>query len=192
MEAQTIAVDKLTLYHRNARRGNIDAIAESLSENGQYKPIVVNLGTRTGRSMEVLAGNHTLQAAKSLGWSQIDVVTVDVDEAEAARIVLADNRTSDLGGYDTEALSDMLHELDDLAGTGYDADDLEQLDAALYEHTDGPRDLDALHAEVGDPTERDSLEVVKLVLPVDLARRLEKYVGEDHEERILELVGSAA
>lgn len=88
---------ELTPYHRNPRRGDVEAITRSLEINGQYRPIVVNLGTRTTRPLEVLAGNHTLAAAKALGWAQIDAVTVDVDDMEAARIVAADNRTADLG-----------------------------------------------------------------------------------------------
>ncbi|WP_233717036.1 hypothetical protein [Mycolicibacterium vinylchloridicum] len=42
----------------------MDAIAESLSQSyGQYRTIVVNKGTLTGRPNEVLAGDHTLMAA---------------------------------------------------------------------------------------------------------------------------------
>ena len=97
----------------NPRRGDIDTIAESLERNGQYRPIVVNKPTG-----EILAGNHTYAAAKRLGWTHIAATFVDVDEDEAARIVLADNRTADLGGYDDTLLLDMLRGMDgDLLGT---------------------------------------------------------------------------
>lgn len=45
-------VDELAGYHRNPRRGDVDAIARSLAVNGQYRPIVVNIGTHTGRPLE--------------------------------------------------------------------------------------------------------------------------------------------
>ena len=44
-------VDELTSYHRNPRRGDVETIVRSLEVNGQYRPIVVNLGTRTGRPL---------------------------------------------------------------------------------------------------------------------------------------------
>ena len=45
-------IDSLTPYHQNPRQGDTAAIAESLRVNGQYRPIVVNLGTRTGRELD--------------------------------------------------------------------------------------------------------------------------------------------
>lgn len=119
--------EELAPYHRNPRRGDVDAIAASLRRNGQYRPIVVNLGTHTGRPLEVLAGNHTLAAARQLGWDRIAATTVDVDDHQAARIVAADNRTADLGGYDDDVLLELLQELPDLEGTGYNDDNLTRL-----------------------------------------------------------------
>lgn len=126
-----VPLEELSTYHRNPRRGNVDAIVESLAARGQYKPIVVNIGTATGRPMEILAGNHTFLAARQLGWSSIQVVTVDVDEAGAAQIVAADNRIADLGGYDDEDLLAVLELAGDLDGTGYAALDVAALERAL-------------------------------------------------------------
>lgn len=117
----------LAPYYRNPRSGDLDAIAESLSTHGQYKPIVVNRGTHTGRPNEILAGNHTAKAARKLGWDDIAVTWLDVDEATAAKIVIVDNRTSDLAGYDTALLADILTDLPDLEGTGYDQEQLDDL-----------------------------------------------------------------
>lgn len=124
-------VGDLRTYHRNPRRGNVKAIADSLRVNGQYRPVVINAGTHTGRANEVLAGNHTLMAARDLGWETVAAVTVDVDDDQAARIVAADNRTADLGEYDDRLLLELLAELPDLDGTGYDPGDLAALEAAL-------------------------------------------------------------
>jgi hypothetical protein len=60
-------------------------------------------------------------------------VTVDVDEDQAARIVAADNRTSDLAEYDERLLLELLAELPDLDGTGYDPGDLAELEKTLAE-----------------------------------------------------------
>lgn len=137
-----LPLDDLNTHHNNPRRGNIPVIAESLREHGQFRPLVVNAGTHTGRPNEVLAGNHTLLAAFDLAgtdhaFDELDCYVVDVDEDEATRIVLADNRTSDLGAYDDEVLSELLSSLDDdLSGTGYDDDDLADLMAELEEQED--------------------------------------------------------
>lgn len=140
LETTEYRVDDLQPYHENPRRGDVDTIAESLRVNGQYRPIVVNKGTRTGRDMEILAGNHTYLAARQLGWDMIACTVVDVDETAAARIVLADNRTSDLAGFDTEQLAALLQSLDDLEGSGYTEKDL----AALTPYDDTPPDADPI------------------------------------------------
>lgn len=124
--AEFASIDALRPYSGNPRRGNLEAIKESLTTNGLYRPIVVN-----GRTSEVLAGNHTLMAAKQLGWTEIAVSWVDVDAETAARIILVDNRSNDLATYDEEALADLLGELPELEGTGYDRDDLDALLAEL-------------------------------------------------------------
>ncbi|MEU1015325.1 ParB/RepB/Spo0J family partition protein [Streptomyces sp. NPDC005898] len=137
-----VPVDELVPYHRNPRTGDVDSISESLSTHGQYRAIVVNRGTLTGRPNEILAGNHTYKAAKQLGWAQIAVTWLDVDDEAAAKIVVVDNRTSDLAGYDTLLLADILQDLPDLKGTGYDQDQLDQLldETALPEPIELPTD----------------------------------------------------
>nr|BFD90993.1 hypothetical protein KitaXyl93_23530 [Kitasatospora sp. Xyl93] len=122
-----VPISNLTRYYRNPRRGDVAAVAESLRVHGQFKPIVVNRGTLTGRLNEILAGNHTWDAAQERGWDQIAVSWVDVDDDDAAKIVIVDNRTSDLAGYDTELLADILSGLPDLDGTGYDQDAVDDL-----------------------------------------------------------------
>ncbi|MEU5683627.1 hypothetical protein DEJ48_36840 [Streptomyces venezuelae] len=137
-----VPVDELVPYHRNPRTGDVDSISESLSTHGQYRAIVVNRGTLTGRPNEILAGNHTYKAAKQLGWAEIAVTWLDVDDEAAAKIVVVDNRTSDLAGYDTLLLADILQDLPDLKGTGYDQDQLDQLldETALPEPIELPAD----------------------------------------------------
>lgn len=78
----------------------------------------------------MLVGNHTLDAAISEAWETIDVVIVDVDDDQARRIVLADNRTSDLGTYDDALLADLLSDAGDLFGTGFTNIDLDHLIAS--------------------------------------------------------------
>ena len=187
IDTTTFAVGELQPFHKNPRRGNVEMVAESLQINGQYRAIVVNVGTHTGRPLEVLAGNHTLAAAKQLGWKQITATTVDVDDLAAARIVAADNRTADLGGYDDELLADLLSGIAEdaasLAGTGYNEDDLEAILAIMA----GPADLDALAEEYGEPRADDHHIVIRLSLdPITASRWDEHRQGWDTDTEALD------
>ena len=86
---------------------------------------------------------------------------VDVDDATARRILLADNRTNDLATYDDAVLAELLTALaedDDLLGTGWDGDDLDALLADIA--SDGDDDPGA-GAVPDDPiTERGDLIIL--------------------------------
>lgn len=81
---------------------NMQAIKDSINLYGQVKPVVVRKENNT-----VVAGNGTLQAVKELGWTKIAAVFVSLTDAEAAGYGMADNRTSELGKWNLEALKRM-------------------------------------------------------------------------------------
>lgn len=171
---RTLPTTQINLFHKNPRRGDVEAIAGSLQAHGQFRPIVVNEGTHTGRPMETLAGNHTLKAIRLLAernpddprWQQVECYVVDVDDDRASRIVLADNRTADLGSYDDDILLDVLESVDhDLDGTGYDYDDLDM----LRDMVDGAPDLDELEEEYGEPEDDDFWVTIRFKVPPVLA-----------------------
>lgn len=141
----TIDIDAVKPYRKNPRVGDVAAIAESLATNGQFRPIVVQKSTG-----EILGGNHTWKAAKSLKWKTINAVYVDVDDQAAARIVLADNRTNDLASYDTEVLGEILKTLPSAVGTGYD----DKAVAALL-HGMQDRDADLIQDVIRPPVRVD-------------------------------------
>lgn len=85
---------------------NVDAIRGSLAVYGQRKPVVVNRRTGT-----IEAGNGTLQAVLSLGWTHLAAVYVDDDPATAAGYAIADNRTAQLAEWDKKALDKLLREV---------------------------------------------------------------------------------
>ena len=115
-------IGSLQSLEGNPRRGNVEAIAASLSRFGQRKPLTARSSDRV-----VIAGNHTLAAAISLGWSEVAVVFVDDDESESLAFALADNRMSDLGEYDETDLFTLVGALEDFVGTGYNSQDFADL-----------------------------------------------------------------
>src|SRR6185436_2236685 len=81
-----VPIDVPLLHPTNPRRGDVSVIAESLTRFGQVRPIVVQKS-----SAYVIAGNHTLRAAKELEWTHIAAVAVDLDDEEAQAYLIADN-----------------------------------------------------------------------------------------------------
>ena len=125
-QVASVALNTLESYPTNPRRGDIEAIAQSLKAHGQYRPIVVQYGTNF-----ILAGNHTYKAAKKLGWKKIKITYVDVDEESARKIVLADNRLTDLATYNEPLLKSLLTALPELEGTGFTQSEVDTLDRLM-------------------------------------------------------------
>ena len=139
----------LEVHPDNPRQGDIGAIVTSIENNGWFGTLVAQRSTR-----QVLAGNHRLQAAIALDMKDVPVYWVDVDDAEAKRILLADNRVSDLATWDDTILVSLLESLandDALLGSGYDGDDL---DALLYDAQLNESSLGNLLPDVPTPAER--------------------------------------
>lgn len=140
LTSRRVLLETLRPHPDNPRAGDTDAIAESLRVNGLFRPLVI------ATNGTILAGNHTYAAALSLGWAEIDVVTLDVEphSAEAKRIILADNRTSDLATYDEGLLAIMLTSLQEeeggLEGVGYSQEDLDKLLDSIEESLDLPEE----------------------------------------------------
>ena len=168
-EHATVPLADLNLYHNNPRRGDVQAIKGSIIANGVYRAPIVNKGTYTGRPYEVAAGNHQITAMRELAeetgdtqWENVDVWLIDVDDERLAKIVLADNRTADLGSYDNEELLGLIETVNhDLGGTGYDEDDLQ----ILRDLASGPDSLEDLEAEFGEPEDDDFWITVRLRIP---------------------------
>lgn len=125
-----VPVDSLELHPDNPREGNVEAISRSIRENGFYGVCLVQKSTR-----RIIVGKHRYLGAIQEGQKKVPVLFLDVDDAKAKRIMLADNRTSDIA-TDNEpqlkaVLEGILKEQGDLEGTGYSADDLEELVASL-------------------------------------------------------------
>lgn len=177
---QAIPIETVRPAAKNPRRGDISAIRESLESNGQYKPIVANK-----RTNEILAGNHTWKAAVSLGWKEIAVSWVDVDEEAAARIILVDNRSNDLSSYSNEDLAELLDSLGSIDGTGYSQDDLDDLLANLQpaEDDEWEKAVDGL-TDDREPFQQMTFilhddQVSQVKKAIEAAKKLGEFKGEN-------------
>lgn len=153
LEIAYTPLDDLVVHERNPKAHDVEGIAGAIRRFGFMDPVVVD--ERTGK----LAAGHGRLAALDVyrrraaageqGWTEppagIDVrgdvwlvpqvigwQSASDAEAEAALVAL--NRWTEVGGWDDEALLDLLQDLaadDALAGVGYDDDDLDELRARL-------------------------------------------------------------
>lgn len=122
---EMVDVDSLIVHPRNPRTGDLSSIIQSIEHNGWYGTIVAQRSTNY-----VLAGNHRLMAAQSVGLTSVPVYWVDVDDATAQRILIADNRINDLATYDDNALRELLTDMaanNNIDGTGWVVADIEKL-----------------------------------------------------------------
>ena len=147
-EFEMVEVDRLKEHPRNPRKGNTEVIRESIEKNGFYGAVIVQRSTG-----QILAGNHRWKAAKMAGESKVPVAWVDVDEEHATRILLADNRTNDLAGYNESELSALLVELNEavgLEGTGYTESDLDQLLSSIAKDNEDYEPQEGKEIDLGD------------------------------------------
>ena len=110
MKISHVPLEELELDPNNARSHSEDslrALAGSLERFGQRKPVVITADKR------VVAGNGTVEAARSLGWSGVECVLVpsDWDSDTIKAFALADNRTAELSEWNREILAEQLLEL---------------------------------------------------------------------------------
>jgi ParB-like chromosome segregation protein Spo0J len=129
MQIERIEIAKLSGDPANARKHNeqnISTIVASLRRFGQQKPIVID------SSDCVRAGNGTLEAARSIGWTHLDCVRTDLKGSDAIAYAIADNRTAELAEWDDDVLAATLNGLladdpDLLNAAGFSEDELDKM-----------------------------------------------------------------
>jgi len=152
MKLENLRIADLTPDPQNARQHddkNLKAIMGSLKEFGQRKPIVI---TEAGT---IVAGNGTVEAAKRLGWLDIEVVRVPADwtQDQVKAFALADNRTAELATWNSDVLNQQLDELEqagfEVADWGFETPEVPIVDVETFED-EVPDFPDLPETEVGD------------------------------------------
>lgn len=132
VETRMIALDRLTPFPGNARRGDKEKLVGSLESNGQYRSLIVR-ETDDGEYV-VLAGNNTLEALELFGAAEARCEIITCDDATALRVNLVDNKSNDEATYDDRARAALLELLDgEITGTGYDEEEIDSIVARFEE-----------------------------------------------------------
>ena len=108
---------------------NVAAIKASLSRFQQVEPLVVQRSTQ-----RLIAGHGRVEAMRALGWTEADIVEVDVDDTTAAALGIALNRSAESATWDVEALIRTIESIKDdfpLGDLGFDQKELDALVADI-------------------------------------------------------------
>jgi ParB-like chromosome segregation protein Spo0J len=122
-------IGRLLPYARNARihdDGQVAKIAGSMAEFGWTVPVLV------AGSGEIIAGHGRVLAARKLGLEAVPVIVLDhLTPAQRQAYRIADNRLTELGGWDEALLAGELKELVaenfDLSLIGFEDGELDRL-----------------------------------------------------------------
>lgn len=189
-------IDELRPHPKNPRLHDEAAIDESIETSGFYGAVIAQ-----GHTNYLLAGHGRVKSLTRHGVRTVDTIFLDVDDATAEKILLVDNRTNDLSGYDERALLALLEpmaERGDLVGTGYSADAVDDLLAAAAggleidgpdfegDYVESPEELEARKAWDKGPTKESAgLREIVLVYDTDAYARVKKdleTIAEFHQD----------
>lgn len=116
---EKIAIEQLKPYENNARTHSeeqIELIMNSINEFGFVAPVVID------ENNVILVGHGRTEAAKRLGIKEVPFRRVThLSDDQKRAYILADNKLSDLGGWDFDILDIELGEIDlDMSEYGFD------------------------------------------------------------------------
>lgn len=135
IEFANIPLAKLHEFPGNAKEHDLDELRRSLRK-GQFQPVIVR---KHDDGYTILSGHGTSEAAKLEDWETVECKVIECSDEEALWINLAANRIGERAGYHDESLAALLEQLDgDYVGTGWEADDLDDLLAALNQVAETP------------------------------------------------------
>lgn len=156
MRIEYLPLSQLIRAPRNPKQHDLGALSGSYARFGYVAPVIVD--ERTGKLVAGHGRLDALQQAKAAGRAPPARVKVEAGEwlipvvrgvafasdVDAESYLVADNRLTELGGWDDGQLAQVLADLaaqDALSGVGFDGDDLD----ALLKSVSGPalgRELD--------------------------------------------------
>jgi hypothetical protein len=179
VSAERVSISDLKPHPRNYRNHPEDQLAHlehSLKEHGLYRNVVV------AKDGTILAGHGVVEAARRLGWEEIEVRRLDVDpeDSRALKVLTGDNELARLAEIDDRLLAEHLKALaaaDELLGTGFDEQMLANL-AFVTRLESEMRTMDEAAAWAGMPSIDPIGQRISLVIAFDSETDRAKLVEE--------------
>jgi ParB-like chromosome segregation protein Spo0J len=132
LQIEYVPMDSIILNPKNPRDndGAVDKILGSIEQFDWTNPILV----RKTNNM-IIAGHTRWKAAKKLGIKTVPVIFLDMSEKQADAYMLADNKLSELAGWDDESLAKIIADLQlqeiDVTTLGFAQDEIDALLSSL-------------------------------------------------------------
>lgn len=96
-------------------------LCESIEKYGVVDPLIVNAYSQ--RQNVVIGGNMRLQAMQNLGFNEVPIVYISLDEAKERDLSVRLNRTG--GNWDYDLLKEFDESL--LADIGFDSEEIDKI-----------------------------------------------------------------
>ncbi len=129
MERRQIAVADLIDHPKNPNlhpKEQIEDIAKSIKEYGQYYPIIVDEGNM------ILAGHGKRKALELLGEKMADCIVMHgLSDKQKKKLLLSDNKIQQFSFLDHEIEEDLIREIDDTDIIGYNEEYIHDLIAPI-------------------------------------------------------------
>lgn len=134
MEFKKLKIDSLIPAEYNPRKklkpgdNEFEKIKNSINEFGYVDPVIVN------KDLTVIGGHQRISVLKTLGFTEIDCVVIDVDKTKEKALNIALNKIS--GEWNKELLADLIKDLQSLdyetSFTGFDPPEIDALFNELH------------------------------------------------------------
>lgn len=148
MEFKKLQIDNLIPAEYNPRKklkpgdSEFEKIKNSINEFGYVDPVIVN------KDMTVIGGHQRISVLKTLGFTEIDCVVIDVDKTKEKALNVALNKIS--GEWNKELLADLIKDLQsldyDVSFTGFEPPEIEELFNELHDKEIKEDDFDVEEA----------------------------------------------
>lgn len=135
MEFKKLRIDELIPAAYNPRKKlkpgdkEFEKIKNSIKEFGYVDPVIVN------KDKTVIGGHQRLTVLKTLGFTEIDCVQIDIDKTKEKALNIALNKIS--GFWRDDLLADLLKDLAssdyDLEFTGFEPPEIDELFTKLHD-----------------------------------------------------------
>ena len=141
-----VKIQDLRPYERNAKvhsEKQVEQIAASIEEFGFLNPCLID------KDHNIIAGHGRVLAAKKLGWETVPCLYIEgLTEEQRRAYILADNKLTELGGWDPDLVSQELEALKtsgfDISLTGFSIDDI------IFTEDEAPQTWEELEEELND------------------------------------------
>ncbi|MBU3100679.1 MULTISPECIES: site-specific DNA-methyltransferase [Clostridium] len=134
MEFKKLQINDLVSAEYNPRKklkpgdSEFEKIKNSINEFGYVDPIIAN------KDLTVIGGHQRISVLKTLGYTEIDCVVIDIDKTKEKALNIALNKIS--GEWNKELLAELIEDLKsldyDVAFTGFEPPEIDELFNELH------------------------------------------------------------